>query len=294
MAFEALPGVKIDDPRGNRAFIIADLFSVYENESETPKVYKWSDFKSVSETKDAFILNNGSSEFNIPKDWIRDPAVFIRVRAIIEGAIAGDPDIEYKYGKRILPPKTLCNSCEIPPEAYVANGSYIESEINNSNVTLKNPQLDKLIWVFALVALFITLAVQAVFFGDITDISSLLLYLVIAVFAGGAAGMSAYLFSAYGAKTLYGKILKEDPALSEDITFVVCEKGFMAAETEVYDFSDIINWHQVEYFIETNHVYIIFSRNKAVFWLPKRLFPKEMHRELGDFIADRLVQKGQG
>jgi hypothetical protein len=43
--------------------------------------------------------------------------------------------------------------------------------------------------------------------------------------------------------------------------------------------------------METNHMYIIFSDNKAVFWMPKRLFPKEVHGELGDYIADRLLQK---
>jgi hypothetical protein len=77
----------------------------------------------------------------------------------------------------------------------------------------------------------------------------------------------------------------------EEITVVVCEEGFIAAETEVYDFSDIVHWHKVEYFIETNHVYIVFHKGGAVFWLPKRLFPKNLHQELGDFIADRLQQK---
>jgi hypothetical protein len=43
--------------------------------------------------------------------------------------------------------------------------------------------------------------------------------------------------------------------------------------------------------METNHMYIIFSDTKAVFWMPKRLFPKEVHNELGNFIADRLLQK---
>ncbi|MCL1789683.1 MAG: YcxB family protein [Oscillospiraceae bacterium] len=291
MSFESLPGIKINDPNTNLAFIIADFFSVYENEDEVPKIYKWQDFQSITESRNAFIFKSITEEFNIPKELIRDPAALIRVRAIIEGAITDNPGIEYKHGKRILPPKTLCTGCEIPSEAYVATGAYKESEINNSNITLHNPGFDKLIWIFAIFAAALVFTLQFLFWGNITDLSNLLMYTVISVFAGGVAGMSAYLFCAYGAKTLYSKILKDDPALLEEITFIICDKGFMAAETEVYDFSDIIRWHQVEYFIETKHVYIIFNRDKAVFWLPKRLFPKELHQELGDFIADRLLQK---
>ncbi|MCL1903217.1 MAG: YcxB family protein [Oscillospiraceae bacterium] len=291
MSFESLSGVKINDSETKRAFIIADFFSVCESDEGVPRIYKWSDFQSVTETRDFFSLKSGADEFEIQKSLIRDPAVLIRVRAIIEGAIADNPNIDYKHGKRILPPKTLCSGCEIPTEAYVATGAYMEREINNSNITLHNPGFDKLIWVFAVFAAILVLALQFIFWGDITDISNLLVYTVISVFAGGIAGMTAYLFCAYGAKTLYGRILKDDPALLEDITFVICDKGFMAAETEVYDYSDIIRWNQVEYFIETKHVYIVFNKNKAVFWLPKRLFPKDIHKELGDFIADRLLQK---
>ena len=294
MAFEALPGIKIIDPSTKQAFIIADYFSVYtnyENKEEVPVIYKWGDLRSVTETKDAFILADGVVEYVISKKLIPDQAVQIRARAIIEGAISANPNINYKYGRRILPPKTLCSNCEIPPEAYVATGVYQENEINNSNIILHYPGLDRVLWVFAIAATIATFILQLIFFGGITGLPSVILYAVIALFGGAAVGMTTYLFFAFWAKTLYGKILKEDFALLEEITFVVCNEGFMAAETEVYDFSDIIRWHQVEYFIETNHVYIIFNKNKAVFWLPKRLFPKELHKELGDFIADRLLLK---
>jgi len=302
LAFESLPGVKIHDFDTKQSFIIADLFSVYENPEELPEIYKWTDFNSITETIDAFIFKieasaakNGTipgKEFIIPTELIPDPAVHIRIRAIIEGMVAANPKIEYKHGRRILPPKTLCSRCEIPPEAYIANGSYKESEINNSNVILHNSDYYKMIWIFAPIAMVLTFIAQAIFLDDtFTNIINFLTVLTISVFAGGVAGISMYLFCAYGAKTLYRKILKEDPALLEEITFVICDDGFIAAETEVYDFSDIIHWHQVAYFIETNHVYIIFNRNRAVFWLPKRMFPKELHQELGDFIADRLQQK---
>ncbi|MCL1832639.1 MAG: hypothetical protein FWG45_07015, partial [Oscillospiraceae bacterium] len=109
---------------------------------------------------------------------------------------------------------------------------------------------------------------------------------------GLVAGISAYFFSAYRAKMLYRRLLKADPALCEEITFVVCEEGFIAAESALFDFTDIIHWYKAAYFMETNHMYIVFTEDKrAVFWLPKRLFPKEVHQEIGDFIADRLLQK---
>jgi hypothetical protein len=298
MAFESLPGVKINDVDNERAYIFADFFSVYENTQdpeELPKIYKWSDFVSIAENRDAFLLKTGEIgsnppvSFNIAKDLIPDPATQIRIRAIIEGAIAANPKTEYVYGRRILPLKTICVSCEIPPEAYIATGGYRESEINNANVILKNSGFDKLIWIFAPFATVLTLVLQLFFFEEI--LANLLVICVISLFTGFATGLSIYLFCIYGAKTLYGKILKDDPALLEEITFVVCEDGFIACESEVYNFSDIIKWHEVAYFIETTHLFIVFSNNKAVFWLPKRMFPKELHKELGDFIADKLQQK---
>ncbi|MCL1866840.1 MAG: YcxB family protein [Oscillospiraceae bacterium] len=293
MAFESLSGIKINDFTANRAYIVADYFSFYSNTEdlqEIPKIYKWTDFTAITESKDAFILKvgeNGSAEiFDISKDLIPDPAVQIRVRAIIEGVVAANPKIEYKYGRRILPPKTLCVGCEIPPEAYIATGAYKENEINNANVILKISGFDKLIWIFAPIAAFIAFVLQILYFGNIS--SNIIRFTVIAIFAGGSVGLTIYMFCIFGAKTLYGKILREDCALLEEITFVVCEDGFIASESEIYDFSDIVRWCDVAYFIETNQIFIIFHNNKAVFWLPKRLFPKEMHKELGDFIAAQL------
>ncbi|MCL2036009.1 MAG: YcxB family protein [Oscillospiraceae bacterium] len=299
MAFESISGVRINDQNANRAFVFADYFSVYEdlqNVEEIPMVFNWGDFTAIAETKNEFVLDNGVRVFNIPKSLIDDPVTLIRVRAIVEGAIAANPGIDYKFGKRILPPKNLCIGYEVPVDAYIAIGAYRENEINNSNVVLKYSGFDKLIWIFSPIVAIAAFVLQMLFFGSFAGESegvnsNLLQILVISLFAGLAVGMSIYLFCIYGAKTLYGKILREDPAVLEEITFVVCEEGFMAAESEVYDLSSIIRWQQVAYFVETTHVYIIFTGNKAVFWLPKRLFPKELHKELGDFIEGKLLQK---
>ena len=289
LAFESLPGVKITDHNAEKSYIIADFFSVYTKSEELPLIYKWSDFKSIAETHAAFILTGAGVSFNIPKRLLPDPAVQLRVRAIIEGVVAANPRIEYRYGIRILPPKTFCVGCEVPPDAYIATGSYKEGEINNANVILRNSRFDKLLWFFAPIAAIVAFAALLLRFGNLS--TNFATFGIISLFAGAVAGLSVYLLCAYWAKTLYGKILREDQALLEDITFVVCEQGFMAAETFLYDYSDIIPWNKVAYFIETTHVYIVFSNDKAVFWLPRRLFPKELHKELGDFIADRLLQK---
>ena len=296
MAFESLSGVKITDPAAKRVYIIADFFSVCDTEQDAlPEIYNWSEFKSIAETKAAydFVLNSGDQstplQFKIPKKLIPDPALQIRTRAIIEGAIAANPDVEYKHGRRILPPKTLSSGCEIPTEAYTATGSYQEKELNNSNVVLRNPGFDKAIWICSPLMAVLAFVAQVAFFGNVTVGLNLLRYAAISALAGVSVGMTIYLFCVYAAKTIYGKILNEDIALLEDITFVVCDDGFMAAETEVYNYTDIIRWHQVEFFVETNHAYILSSKNKSVCWLPKRLFPKEIHGEIGDFIAAKLA-----
>jgi hypothetical protein len=304
LAFESLPGVKIKDPEAKRTYIIADFFSVYAGYNHTdgedhslPDIYNWSDFCSIAETRSSFVFKTAKKdthpghEFVIPAKLVPDPAVWLRLRAIIEGAIAANSDVEYSYGRRILPPKTLCTGCDVSREAYIATGIYEEAEINNSNVVFLNPYLDKLIWLFGPLAMIGAFVFQMFYFGDIWSTVNLLTYAVIALLFGGVAGITAYLLSAYAAKTLYRRLVKEDPALMEEITFVVCEEGFIATESRLYNFSDIVHWHKATYFMETNHMYIIFSDTKAVFWMPKRLFPKDVHGELGDFIADRLLQK---
>jgi len=296
LAFESQPGVKIKSADTKQIFIIADYFSVYEKGEENPNIYEWSKFASVAETKDAFTLNTGTKTYRIPKKIIPDPAVQLRVRAIIEGVVAAYPHIEYTYGMRILPPKFLCVGCEIPPDAYVAVGSYKEKEVNNSNVVLLSAGLDKaVLFVFPIVALAVFTVLWFVWgkdaIGTTKGLNNLIKFIPISLFAGAGAAMTVYLVCAFAAKTLYSRILREDPALLEEITFVVCEEGFIAAESEVFDFSDIIRWSETAFFIETNHAYIVFKNRKAVFWLPKRLFPKDIHKELSDFIADKLQQK---
>ncbi|MDR0223035.1 MAG: YcxB family protein [Oscillospiraceae bacterium] len=289
MAFESLPGVKIKSADGKQTFIIADFFSVYEKGEEFPAVYEWSDVVSVTENRNGFVIVTNGKSYRILKNCIPDSRVLLMARAIIEGVIAANPKIEYNFGMRILPPKTLCVGCEIPTDAYVASGAYVEKEVNNSNVVLLNAGFDKVIWAVFPLATIAMFAVLSVFWGD--ALNNLIKFIPISLFAGGAAAMVVYLMCAFAAKTLYGRILRDDPALLEEITFVVCENGFMAAESGVYGFSEIIDWNESAYFIETNHVYIVFKNKKAVFWLPKRLFPKDKHKELSDFIAGRLQQR---
>jgi len=299
LAFESLPGVKIKDPEVKRTYIIADFFSVYANGSDSvlPKIYNWSDFCAIAETRNSFVFKTANKdalvgeEFVISEKLVPDPAIWLRLRAIIEGAVAANSDIEYTYGRRILPPKTLCSGCDVSREAYIATGIYEEGEVNNSNVVFLNPYLDKLIWLFGPLAMIVGFVFQLFYFTEPWSTTTLFTYAVIAILFGGVVGIAAYLFSAYAAKTLYRRLVREDPALMEEITFVVCEEGFISTESKLYDFSDIIHWNRASYFMETNHMYIIFSDTKAVFWMPKRLFPRQVHSELGDFIADRLLQK---
>ncbi|MDR0197557.1 MAG: YcxB family protein [Oscillospiraceae bacterium] len=289
MAFESLPGVKIKSADEKQTFIIADFFSVYEKGNEIPDIYKWTDVISVTENRDVFIIVTNVKTYRISKASVPDSLTLLTVRAIIEGAIAVSPGVEYSFGKRILPPKTLCVGCEIPTDAYVATGAYAEKEVNNSNVVLLSAGLDRIIWTIFPLATIAMFAILSVFWGDV--LNNLIKFIPISLFAGGAVAMVFYLVCAFGAKTLYGRILRDDPALLEEITFVVCDEGFIAAESGIYDFSEIISWNESAYFIETNHVYIVFKNKKAVFWLPKRLFPKDKHSELSDFIADRLQQR---
>jgi hypothetical protein len=103
--------------------------------------------------------------------------------------------------------------------------------------------------------------------------------------------MLVFLVCAVIANFHYAYLYKTDPALSEEVTFSISSAGFAAVESHLYSGSEFIPWHEANYFIETNNIFIVYKHNKAVFWLPKRLFSKEVQTEISNFIHTRLVQK---
>ncbi len=289
MSFESIPSVKVPVHSIGQTFVFGDFFSVYLKGETTPRIYNWSELVSVTETKREFIFTTNDATYKLPKDQIPDTLRFLRIRAIVEGMISVYPHISFRHTDRILPAKNYFMVCETPSNAFAARGIYNEREIAYSNVTLTNTRLNfifRLIGILVIVATFIFLCVTI---GNFED--NLWYFLPISIFTGVIAIMMIYLVSSIIAKYIYASLLKLDPSLLQEITFVLCDEGFAAVESCVYTGSDLISWSEAAYFVETNYVYIIFKNKKAVFWLPKRLFSKDIQRDLSNFIASRLQQK---
>ncbi|MCL2694084.1 MAG: YcxB family protein [Oscillospiraceae bacterium] len=289
MAFESLPGVKAVSYGTGQTFLVGDFFSVYEKGSETPAIYRWPEVTSITENRTDFIVCAGEAVYRIPKSCLLDDKIVLNLRGVFEGAISVNPDIEYNHQKRILPPKYLYLSGDMSDAPYVANGTYKEREINLSNVILLNTRLArvfKVILFIAIIAMFIFLHFSH---GDTRN--NWFYYLPISIFTGGICVMFVYLVCTVIANYHYTHLFKTDPAVSEEITFTVSADGFAAVESHLNTGYEFIPWYEANYFIETNSVFIVYKHNKAVFWLPKRLFTKEVQNEMSDFISTKLLQK---
>lgn len=289
MAFESLPGVKIVSHAAEQTFIVGDFFSVYFKGNDVPSIYRWSEVKALSENKFEFVITVKDAVYRIPKHCIIDNKKLLNLRGVFEGAVSVFPSIEYNHLKRILPPKYLYVSGDVKSSPYITNGVYMEREINFSNAVLINTRLGK---VFQIVAFFVAIAsfiFWHLIYGNTSE--NWFYFLPMSLFTAGIAVMFVYLLCSVLANFHYHFLFKADPAVSEEITFTVSEYGFSAVESFLFTGGEFIPWGHVNYFIETNLVYIVYKNNKAVFWLPKRLFPKETQTELSKFIADRLNQK---
>jgi hypothetical protein len=289
MAFESLPGVKVISHASEQTFVVGDFFAVYQRGEEVPTIHRWSEIKTITENKTDFIISTGSTTYKIPKIGISDEKKLLNLRGILEGAASFNHNIEYSHQKRILPPKYLYLSGDMSDAPYTVTGVYKEREINLSNVILLNTRIGRVFKYVAFIVIILTFSLLHFFAGGAEE--NWLWFLPISVFTGGISVMLVYLVCAVIANYHYTYLYKTDPALSEEITFTISSAGFSAVESYLYSGNEFIPWEEANYFIETNNVFIVYKHNKAVFWLPKRLFSKETQTEISGFIHARLLQK---
>jgi len=289
LAFESIPGVKVVSHVNDQTFIAGDFFAVYSTGEEFPSIYSWDEIKHISENNSDFVVAASDNTYRIPKSGINDDKKLLNLRGVFEGAVSSHPAITYNYQQRILPSKTLYKSGDITNAQYSAIGVYNEREINFSNVILLNTRLGKLFKMITFVTVIVVFICLHVFYGNTQK--NWIYFLPVSVFGGGIAVMFVYLICAIIAKYHYSFLYRSDPAISCEITFAVCPDGFSAVESHLHTGFEYIPWEEAAYFIETNFVYIIFKNKNSVFWLPKRLFPKEIQIELSKFISSKLYQK---
>lgn len=288
MAFCDLKPVRVFDEASGCTFILGDEFSVYNFGTDRPIVYTWDMMCEVIESKKSITIRTENSKYVINKSCFLAREDYFRAIAIIESArrIAEFP---YTHEKRVLPLKHVYIDCASLNDAYAGEAIIDENETAAAFITMMNVKLVKLLWLIAALIMLITFGLLHFFVGVTRD--NILYFIPISIAVGGILTLLIYLICHGVAKSKYQKLAGSDPASEEIITFVVCQYGFAACESCVYDMQELIPWRELDYFIETDKMFIFYKDGNAIVYMPKKAFEKKYIGGICDTIALHLEQK---
>lgn len=288
MAFESVRGRKVFSAVTGRTYIFGDYFVVMNGDNSNPQIYEWNQVSSVTETLSALIITAKNQTYNIEIQAFGNEDKFLAVRAIVEGQIAVNPDIHYKFNKRILPLKYLYKNITTD-NAYVMKGYYEEKVINSCNIALVIARFGRYMFVMTvalIVALFFIISAALGNFKENWFYS-----LPLSIFLGIIISIVVYLVVGIIARHRFNSTKKYDPATTKEVTLVVASEGFAAVESSVYTGRDLIPWSEANFFIETHVGLVVLRDNKSVFWLPKSFIPKNQQSDVFGLIAARVKQR---
>lgn len=288
MAFCDLKPVRIFDEDTGCTFIIGDAFAVYSFGTDRPVVYSWDMMTEVCEEKRTLIFRAGDSVYKLSKKCFIVKEDYFRALAIIE-SMHGRYDFIYKHENRVLPIKDCYIEASVSKEAYVGEAVIDENDTAAAFVMLMNVKLVKLLWLIAILIMLTVFALLHLFVGVTRE--NVLYFIPISVAVGGIVTLIVYLVCHAIARGRYQKMSGTDEAAEEIITFVVSQFGFAACESCVYDCQEIIPWGYLDYFIETDKIYIFYKDGNAVVYMPKKAFDKKFIGGISDTISLHLEQK---
>ena len=288
MAFESVSGQKVFSSATGLTYIFGDYFVIFRSDSSVPEIYEWKSVSSITENRGNITISVGLSTYHIESAAFSSEEQFLTVRAIIEGHIAENPDIRYRFNQRILPLKYLYRNIDAS-NAYVMHGIYEEKVINSSNISLVSARFGRVIFVFAILLMAIFFMIIAGIMGNIRD--NWIYCLPLSIFFGIIVSVIVYLIIGAVARHKYSSVQKADPATTQEITVVVAPEGFAAVESSVYTAHDLIPWNEANFFIETHVGLVVLRDNKSVFWLPKSFMPKNQQAGIYNLIASKVKQR---
>lgn len=288
MAFSDLKPVRVFDEASGCTFIIGDVFAVYHFGTELPDVFEWGMLKEVTENRKALIFETERSKYVISKSCFLARADYFRAIAIIESSRRAS-DFPYTHERRVLPLKDEYISCPMLEDAYVGDAIIDETDAAAAFITMMNIKLVKLLWLIAMLIMLLTFGGLHLFVGVTRN--NILYFIPISIAVGGILTLLVYITCHALARGKYQKLAGNDPASEELITFAVAQQGFVACENCVCDLQELIPWRMLDYFIETDKMYIFYKDGNAVVYMPKKAFDKKYHGGISDTIALHLEQK---
>lgn len=288
MAFcDLKPVCAVDDERGN-SYIIGSVFAVYEIGSDPPAVFSWDMIKSVAVTPKEIVFETVVKRFTVTNKMFDSEEDILRAIALIE-CRQKEYQFGYQHDRRLFPLKSSYVEVSPGKETYVGEDVLDEGDTAAAFLMLLNFRLVKILWLVGIMIALITFGILHLTVG-ITR-SNWLYFVPISAAAGAIVALLVYLVAQGIARGHFKSIADADHAARKDITFVVSRRGFAACESCVYESRDLVPWSEMDYFIESDKMFIIYKNNAPVAYIPKRAFEKKFVGGIADIIALNLEQR---
>lgn len=288
MAFcDLKPVCAVDDTNGS-SYIIGSVFAAYGIGAEPPEVYSWDMIKNVSVTRKDIKIDTVGTSFTIPNKMFGGTENLLRAIALIEYQ-QREYQFGYQHDSRLFPLKS--SYVEVSPgrETYIGEGVLDEGDTAAAFIMLLNFRLVKILWLVGLMITLITFGVLHMTVG-ITRINWLY-FVPISAAAGAIVALLVYIITQAVARARFKRLADIDHAARMNITFVVSRMGFAACESCVYESRDLVPWTEMDYFIESDKMFILYKNNTPAAYIPKRAFEKKFVGGVADLIALNLEQR---
>lgn len=281
------PVCAVDDDKGN-SYIFGSVFAVYVIGSEPPLVYSWDMIKLVTVSRRDITVETRGKKFLISNKMFDSEEDILRAIALIE-CRQKEYLFGYQHDMRLFPLKSSYVELTPSKETYVGEGVLDEADTAAAFVMLLNFRLVKILWLVGILIALVTFGVLYVTIG--INRGNLLYFIPISAAAGAICALIVYLITHAIARARFKRMADADHAARKVITFVVSRQGFAACESCVYESRDLVPWEEMDYFIESDKMFILYKNNSPAAYIPKRAFEKKFVGGVADIIALNLEQR---
>lgn len=287
LAFCDLKPVSAADEKGC-TYIIGSVIAVYSASAASPLVYSWDMVKSAAVSRRDFKISVGNKNIVIPYKMFASDENILQAITIIE-CHQKEYGFAYQHEKRMLPLKSLYVECAPGRETYIGESLYDEGETAAAFIALLNFKLIKFLWLVAILITLVTLGVIHLNWGITRE--KVLYYIPISLAVGGIVSLLVYIIAHAVARAKFKSRCSADLASRQPITFVVSRVGFAVCESCVYESRDLIPWDEIDYFVESDKMFILYKNNTAAAYIPKKAFNKKHVGGVADILALSVEQR---
>lgn len=288
MAFRDLKSAHASDEKRGNTYVFGGVFAVYELSSDVPAVYSWDQVKSAAVMRRDITIVAGNRTFTVSNKMFESEEELLRAIAIIE-CKQKEFGFGYAHEQRMIPMKLLYEERSMGKNVYKGEGLLDEGDTAAAFIMLLNIRLVKLLWLIAILIALIVMAILHFTIGITRD--NFLYFIPISLAAGGITVLLVYIITHAIARARFKSLADGDLASRQPITFVVSHQGFAACESSTYESRDLVPWEVVDYFVESDKMFILYKGKLPLAYIPKKAFEKKMVSGIADIIALHLEQR---